>query len=121
MKGADEWARVLAGAGECPAAGEQYSGCRGAFLHCPEHDRPEVLDVLGYQPAAVRAGGREDLVVADGTQIRPLRDSLPLRDGLVPGAVTDRGDLPEASPGPARARKPRSSLSKAGRSGLLRL
>ncbi len=62
----DQLAGILPGPGEGPAAGEQEPAAGWPVLQGPQHDRPEVLDVLREQPAlsAFCARPGKDLLVS---------------------------------------------------------
>ena len=76
----DERARIPPGTRERAAAGEQQAGHGATCLQCFQHDRPEVLNVLGKQPSLLRSRPREQVAVGHRPQIR----SLGCGDDIVP-------------------------------------
>jgi ABC transporter len=80
MERLDGRARIPPGPRERPAAGEQQAGHRASGLQRPQHDRPEVLHVLGEQPSLLHGRPGEQAVVGH----RPQLNSLGHRDDVVP-------------------------------------
>src|SRR6266566_254334 len=72
VKGVDQRTRILPRCWEGPATGEQQPAARRPARQGAQHDRPEVLHVLGEQPPSLRARPREFLLVGLCAQVRPI-------------------------------------------------